>query len=86
MSRSYFFLLLDELSDLIGKSVEKISEKDFDPQGQYVAVIDAVKSAGDGKVGFFKAELDSTRVQYLVLSVDVKHDRIVGLKALSVES
>ena len=86
MRRSYFILLLDELSELVGKSVENISEKDFDPQGQYVAVVDAVKTAGDGKVGFFKVELDSTRAQYLVLSVDVKHDRIVGLKALAIES
>jgi hypothetical protein len=78
--------ILDELSNLVGESVEKISEKEFDPRGQYKAVTDAVKSAGDGKVGFYKVELDRTRIQYLILSIDVKHDRIVGLKALAVES
>jgi hypothetical protein len=71
---------------LVGLSVEEISEKDFDPQGQYKAVVDAVTEAGDGKVSFYQAELDSTRKVYLVLSIDSKHQRLVGLKALAVES
>lgn len=76
----------DELGNLLGKSVEEISEKQFDSQGQYKKVVDAVKEAGDGKVGFFKAEIGKTRTQYIVLSIDTKHGRIVGLKALAVES
>ena len=71
---------------MVGKKVESIKGKDFDPRGQYTAVVDAVKKAGNGDVGFFKAELDRTRVQYLVLSVDADHGCIVGLKVLSVES
>lgn len=70
----------------MGQSLQKISEKDFDPRGQYKTIVDAVKKAGHGKAEFYKAELDKTRTQYLVLSLDSKHGRIVGLKALSVES
>jgi hypothetical protein len=66
--------------------VASISEKEFDPQGQYKKVIDAVKKAGDGKVRVFRVEHGSTRVEYYVVSVDEKEGRVVGLKALSVES
>lgn len=77
----------DELSKLIGKEVMKISQKDFDAKGQYKAVIDAVKGESDGgNLGFFQAELDRTRSEYLVIGVDSKNGRIVGLKALSIES
>ena len=77
----------DELSKLIGKEVMKISQKDFDARGQYKAVIDAVKGEVDsGDLGFFQVELDRTRSEYLVVGVDSKNGRIVGLKALSVES
>jgi hypothetical protein len=78
--------LVDKLGELLGQKVEKIQEKDFDPRGQYKNVVDAVKSAGNSKVEFYKAELDSTRTQYIIISIDEKHGRIVGLKALSVES
>jgi len=70
----------------MGVNLKRIDQKDFDPQGQYKAVVDAVKQAGNGEVGFFKAELDHTRVQYVVISVDTEHKRIVGLKALAIES
>ena len=62
--------LIDQLGDLVGEKVEGIDEKDFHPKGQYKSVVDAVKKAGSSAVGFFKVELDRTRVQYLVLSVD----------------
>jgi hypothetical protein len=74
------------VSKLVGLSAEEISEKDFDPQGQYKAIVDAVKEAGDGEIGFYQAELDSTRKVYIVLGLDSKHQRVVGLKALAVES
>jgi hypothetical protein len=80
-------LCADALSKLIGKDVLKISQKDFDPRGQYKTVIDAVKQeVGDGDLGYFQVDLDKTRSEYFVVGVDVKHGRIVGLKALSVES
>ena len=75
-----------ELGDLVGKDAEELSEKDFDPRGQYKAVIKAVKDAGSEDVGFFKVKLDRTRSEYLVVSVDSKHGRLVGLKALAIES
>jgi hypothetical protein len=78
--------LADKLGELLGKQLEKISQKDFDPRGQYKKVVDAVKSAGNGHAEFYKVELDSARTQYIVLSIDEKHGRIVGLKALAVES
>jgi len=76
----------DELGKLVGASVEKINKKDFDPKSQYTSVIDAVKKAGDGDPGYYKAELDGTRTLYLIISVDSSHERLVGLKALAVES
>ena len=63
-----------------------VSEKEFDPQGQYKKVIDAVKKAGSGKVSVFKVEHGSTRSEYYVVSVDSKEGKVVGLKALAVES
>lgn len=76
----------DELSELLGKGVMKIEQKDFDPRGQYKTVIDAVKDEADGDLGFFQVELDRTRSEYMVIGVDAKKGRLVGLKALAVES
>jgi hypothetical protein len=74
------------MSDLVGSSIEEITQEDFDPQNQYSTVVDSVRQAGSGDVGFYKAELDSIRTQYLVVSLDAKYGRLVGLKALAVES
>jgi len=57
-----------------------------DPRGQYKDVVDAVKKAGDGEVGYYEVQLDATRTEYFVVSVDGKGKRLVGLKALSVQS
>jgi hypothetical protein len=45
-----------------------------------------VKKAGSGQLGFFQVELDATRVEYFVVSVDKKEKRLVGMKAVAVES
>jgi hypothetical protein len=74
------------LSDVLGKKVKKIGEKAFDPRGAYSTVIKAVKSAGDGSVAYFKAEVDATRTEYFVVSVDAGSKRLVGVKALAVET
>jgi hypothetical protein len=76
----------DEMGELVGKEAKKIGQKDFDPRGQYKSVIDAVKDEVDGELGFFQVELDRTRSEYVVVGVDAKKGRLVGLKALSVES
>jgi hypothetical protein len=77
-----------DLKKLIGHDadVASVSEKDFDPRGQYKNVIDAVKKAGSGKVSVFKVEHGGTRSEYYVVSVDGKEGKVVGLKALAVES
>lgn len=74
------------MGNLIGKEASSISQKQFDPQGQYKKVIDAVKKAGSGQLGFFQVELDGTRVEYFVVSPDKKEKRLVGMKAVAVES
>lgn len=64
-------------------TVESVDEKQF---SQYSKVLDAVKSAGNGKVAIFRVEHGSTRAEYYVVSVDEEEGRVVGLKALAVES
>ena len=55
-------------------------------EGQYKNVLDAVRKAGSGAVKVFKVDLDHSRAEYYVVAVDEKEGRVVGLKALSVES
>ncbi len=78
--------MLGDLKKLLGgdKDVEEVSQKSFD--SQYKQVVDAVKQAGNGKVKVFKVDLDHTRAEYYVVSVDEKEGKVVGLKAMSVES
>lgn len=77
---------LGDLKKLIGgdKEVEEHKAKGFETQ--YKKVIDAVKMAGNGEVKVFRVELEGTRAEYYVVSVDKDGGKIVGLKALSVES
>jgi len=74
------------MGKLVGKNASSISQKQFDPQGRYKKVMDAVKKAGSGELGFFQVDLDNTRVEYFVLSVDKKGKRLVGMKAIAIES
>lgn len=65
--------------------MEESTPKGFEKQ--YSKVLDAVKgAAGDGGVKVFRVEIDGTRSEYWVVGVDAKKGRVVGLKALSVES
>lgn len=66
--------------------ISTIGQKEFDPQSQYKAVVDAVKQAGGGEVAFFRAKHGSTRVEYYIIGLDKKAGKVVGLKALAVES
>lgn len=77
---------LDDLKKLIGgdKEVEEYKAKGFETQ--YKTVIDAVKKAGNGEVKVFRVKLEGTRAEYYVVSVAKEEGKIVGLKALSVES
>jgi hypothetical protein len=73
----------DSLSKLLGKDAEEVSLSSFSKQ--YKSVVDAVKKAGNGDVKVFKIELDHSRSEYFVVSVD-REGNVVGMKALSVES
>lgn len=69
--------------------VEIMSTSDWDPQGQYKEAVDAVKKAGDGgEVKVYKVTKDGTRSEYWVLALagKGKEARLVGVKALAVES
>jgi len=77
----------EQLKTLIGHggSVEELSYDQWDPKGQYKkSVLEAVKNAGNGEAKVFKVELEGAREEYYVVSVT--DGKVVGLKALSVES
>lgn len=64
--------------------MEEVKPKGF--ESQYKKVVEAVKKAGNGEVKVFKVQIDGTRAEYYVVGVDEKEGRVVGMKALSVES
>lgn len=73
------------MKKLLGKDqVEEVKEKGW--QTQYKSVVDAVKKVGKGEVKVFRVELEGTRAEYYVVAVDKEGGKLVGLKALSVES
>ncbi|KAL3422414.1 hypothetical protein PVAG01_06570 [Phlyctema vagabunda] len=65
--------------------IEILDIVEWDPQGQYKSVVDAVREAGKGAdVRVYKVVRDKTRVEYWVLTI--LGDEVVGVKALAVES
>ena len=78
----------DEFGKLIGHKgeVSAISTKDFNPKGQYNEVVQAVEKAGDGKSRIFKIEHGKTRTEYWIVGLDKEGKKVVGLKAMAVES
>ena len=79
---------LDEFKGLIGHSsdVSTLSVREFDPNGQYKDVLQAVEEAGGGKVRIFRVNQGRTRAEYYVIGLDKKGQKVVGLKAKAVES
>ena len=74
-----------DLKKLLGQDkVEEVKEKGFETQ--YKNVFNAVKKAGNGEVKVFRVDLESTRAEYYVVSIDKEGGKLLGLKALSVES
>ena len=63
-----------------------MTTKEFDPQGEYKNVMAAVERSGDGKTRIYRVEHDRTRAEYYVVGFDKEGGKIVGLKALAVES
>ncbi|MCJ1267454.1 hypothetical protein MMC22_007339 [Lobaria immixta] len=78
----------NEFKDLVGhgSDVTTLSPKEFDPHGQYKAVLEAVESSGDGKSRIFRVDHGKTRAEYYIVGHDQEGKRIVGLKAKAVES
>ncbi|CAI6339609.1 unnamed protein product [Periconia digitata] len=67
-------------------SVTQLKVDEWDPKKQYKAIVDAVRKAAGGSddIKVFKVELEGTRAEYYV--VGVVEGKVLGLKALSVES
>jgi hypothetical protein len=60
---------------------------DWDSQGQYTKLVEAVREATKGNdVRVYRVVRDKTRTEYWVLSTEEEGGRIVGVKALGVES
>lgn len=62
---------------------------DWDSNGQYTDIIDAVRKAGKGNdVRVYRVARDGSRAEYFVVTRagDGKIARLVGVKALAVES
>lgn len=78
----------DDFRDLIehDSEVSTLTAKDFDPQGEYKNVIEAVEQSGDGKARIYRVEHDRTRVEYYIVGFDKEGGKVVGLKAKAVES
>ncbi|KAH0544813.1 hypothetical protein FGG08_001042 [Glutinoglossum americanum] len=79
----------DEFRDLIDHKadISIIDTDDWDPRGDYVYIIRAVReAAGVCEVKVYKIHYDRTRAEYYVVSLDSDGSRIVGLKAKAVES
>ena len=82
----------EEFASLIGHQdpasaeVEIQDPVDWDPQGRYTEVIDAVREAGKGNdVRVYRVVRDGTRVEYWVVTW-TEEGGLVGAKALGVES
>lgn len=84
----------EEFAKLIGHDkpaeaeVEILDPVDWDAQGRYSEVVDAVREAGRGAdVRVYRvARGDGVRVEYWVVAFEEEGGVLVGVKALGVES
>lgn len=75
--------------DPTSAEVEILDPTDWDTNGQYKDIIDAVTKAGKGNdVRVYRIVKDKSRVEYFVVTRlgDGKSARLVGVKALAIES
>lgn len=88
-------LCAEEIAKLVGHwdpakaEVEILDPVDWDRNGQYKEVIDAVREAGKGNdVRVYRIVKDNSRVEYFVVTRagEGKGARLVGVKALAIES
>lgn len=69
--------------------VQILDPVDWDSNGQYGVVVDAVREAGQGNdVRVYRVVRDGTRAEYFVVTTEGKGKgaKLVGVKALAVES
>jgi hypothetical protein len=66
--------------------VSVLPVKEFDGKGEYTDIVQAVKAAGDGSVTVFRVEYGKSRVQYFVVSLGEKREKVVGVAVKAVES
>lgn len=62
---------------------------DWDTQGQYKAILDAVRKAGKGNdVRVYRVSKGGVKIEYWVVTTDGKgpQAKLVGAKALAIES
>lgn len=87
--------MTEEFASLISHSnpssaqIEIQDPAEWDPQGQYSDLLDAVRQAGKGNdVRVYKIKKDGTRVEYWVVTTEGKGKdaKLVGVKALAIES
>lgn len=85
------FLSTEEFATLIqhwdakNAEISILDPLDWDSQGQNTKVIEAVRQAGKGNdVRVYRVARDATRAEYWVITR--AEDRIVGVKALGIES
>ena len=60
--------------------------KDFDPRGQYKDILEAVEKVGDGRARIFKVEHGKTRVEYYVVGFEEPGGKVVGMRAIAIET
>lgn len=67
-------------------SIEISDPVDWDPKGQYTEIIDAVREAGEGNdVRVYRVARGSVKAEYWIITATADR-RLVGVKALAVES
>lgn len=78
----------DEFKDLIQHDggVSTLGLQEFDSQGQYKEIVEAVNSAGDGESKVYRVEHGRSRAEYYIVRYEKKGKRIIGLKAKAVET
>ncbi|KAK0704703.1 hypothetical protein B0H67DRAFT_649121 [Lasiosphaeris hirsuta] len=70
-----------------GAEVAILDPVDWDSAGQYQEVVNAVRAAGKGSdVRVYRVVRDGVRVEYWVVTTDEEGGKLVGVKALAVES
>jgi hypothetical protein len=75
--------------DPTNADVEIQDPTEWDTEGRYHEVLDAVRKAGKGSdVRVYKVVRDNTRVEYWLVTCEGRGEeaRLVGVKALAVES